>query len=311
MKKALKVMALIVLAGAMLFAAGCKKSTGTLVGYVCNNFNDTFQGYIMENFRAYFEGKDQYKLEFQDSQEDVIKQQDQVNNLINKGAKAIVIVPVNTNAVDPIIAACSKAKVPLIMVNRSPYNDANKPPAGVYYIGSVSVDAGRFQGDLMKKLLGGKGGVAILLGKLDNEATAERTRGNKESLAGTSIQILAEEAGDWQRDQGMTKTENWLTAYGNKLNGILANNDEMAIGAYQALKAKGRTDVVVMGVDLIPDAKTAIANGELAASVLQDATGQGKGSAEYAEKLITGASLPAISWVPYVLVTKDNLAQYQ
>lgn len=310
MKKAVCMIAVVLMAVSGVFAGGGKEAGGkTLVGYVCNNFNDTFQGYIMEQFKGYFAGKDKYTLAFQDSQEDVVKQQDQVNNLITQGAKALVVVPVNTNAVEPIVKAAKDAKIPLVFVNRGPYTEQNIPQ-GVYYVGSESEIAGRFQGELMAKLLNGQGGVAILLGKLDNEATGGRTNGNKKAFAGTDIKILAEEAGDWQRDQGMTKTENWLTAYGSDLNGILANNDEMALGAVEALKAAGRTDVIVMGVDAIPDAKVAVGNGSLAATVLQDAVGQGRGAAEIADKLLSGQTSPAWNMVPYVLITKENLAQY-
>jgi len=102
----------------------------------------------------------------------------------------------------------------------------------------------------------------------------------------------------------MNLTENWLTAYGKDLNGILANNDEMALGAVEALKAAGRTDVFVMGVDAIPDAKVAVGNGSLAATVLQDSVGQGRGGAEVAYIVMNGGAMPSVTWVPFVLITK-------
>ncbi|MDR1986898.1 MAG: substrate-binding domain-containing protein [Treponema sp.] len=297
---------------------GCsrQKSAGsggkTRIGYICNNFNDTFQGYIMNETKAFFADKPEYELIFQDAQEDVIKQQDLANTLIAQGIKALIVVPVNTNATEPITNAAKEAGIPLVYVNRNPFGSQSLP-AKVYYVGSQEVIAGQMQMDALGTLLGGSGGVAILVGKLDNEGALLRTEGNKDIIKRKypGITVLAEETGNWQRDQGLSLTENWLTAYGSDLKGILANNDEMALGAVEALKAANRTDVLVIGVDAIPDAKTAVADGSLAATVLQDAAGQGRGAAEIAYKVLRGEFPDSITWVPFVLITKENLAQYQ
>ena len=182
----------------------------------------------------------------------------------------------------------------------------------MYYVGSQEIVAGTLQMEAMGKLLNGQGGVCILIGKLDNEGAILRTQGNEDTIKSKfpGIRVLAKETGNWQRDQGMSLTENWLTTYGRDLNGILGNNDEMALGAVEALKAAGRTDVIVMGVDAIPDARAAVGNGSLAATVLQDAAGQGRGSAEAVFNALSGQSQPSINWVPFVLIDKNNLAQY-
>jgi inositol transport system substrate-binding protein len=213
---------------------------------------------------------------------------------------------------EPIIKAAADAKIVLVFVNRNPFGTGSLP-ANVYYVGSQEIIAGQLQMEAMGKVLGGKGNVAILIGKLDNEGAVKRTEGNEETIKAKfpNIKVLAKETGNWQRDQGMSLTENWLTAYGKNLNGILANNDEMALGAVEALKAAGRTDVFVMGVDAIPDAKVAVGNGSLAATVLQDAVGQGQGAADVAYKVLKGGKVDAVTWVPFVLVNKDNLAQYK
>jgi inositol transport system substrate-binding protein len=304
------ILAVLLIAGG-LFAAGGQQGGKVLVGYVCNNFNDTFQGYVMDGFKAFFADKPDFTLDFQDAQEDVIKQQDLVNNLISKGAKALVVVPVNTSAMAPITKAAQDAKIPLVYVNRNPFGEG-AVPANVFYVGSQEIIAGQLQMEAMGKVLNGKGGVAILMGKLDNEGAILRTQGNEDTIKAKfpNIKVLAKETGNWQRDQAMSLTENWITTYGSNLNGILGNNDEMALGAIEALRAAGRTDVIVMGVDLIPDAITSIKNGVLAASVLQDAAGQGRGAAEAAYKAIQGQSQSPTTWIPFVLVDKTNIAQH-
>ncbi|MDR1929208.1 MAG: substrate-binding domain-containing protein [Treponema sp.] len=310
MKKLLWIIAAVAVMG--LAACGGGQSKKSLIGYVCTNFNDTFQGYIMDEFRGYFADKPEYELVFQDAQEDVVKQQDHVNNLISQGVKALVVVPVNTSAMEPITKAAADAKIPLVYVNRNPFGDG-AIPSNVFYVGSQEIVAGTLQAEAMGKVLNGEGGVCILIGKLDNEGAILRTQGNEDTIAAQfpSIRVLAKETGNWQRDQGMNLTENWITAYGADLKGILGNNDEMALGAIEALKAAGRTDVVVMGVDAIPDARAAVASGDMAATVLQDAAGQGRGAGEAAFKALQGQIQDSINWVPFVLIDQSNIAQYQ
>jgi inositol transport system substrate-binding protein len=312
MKKTLCLVAVLVLITAGVFAAGRAAQDGTLIGYVSPNFNDTFQGYIMDQFRSFFTSHPGYTVDFQDAQEDVVRQQDQVNNLIAKGAKALVVVPVNTSAMDPITRAAQNARIPLVYVNRNPFGNA-APPSNIYYVGSQEIVAGQLQAESLGQLLNGQGGVCILMGRLDNEGAILRTQGNEDTFRQKfpGIRVLAKETGNWQRDQGMNLAENWITAYGNDLKAILGNNDEMALGAAEAARKLGRTDIIVMGVDAIPDARAAVGSGLLAATVLQDAAGQGRGAAAAALNALTGRSQPAVTWVPFVLIDRSNLAQHQ
>jgi inositol transport system substrate-binding protein len=312
MKKALAIAALVLVTMGVLLSCGGQKDEKILVGYVINNMNDTFQTYIVDAFKGYFADKAEYTIEVQDAQEDVVKQQDHVNNLIAKGAKALVVVPVNTSAMGPVTKAAQDAGIPLVYVNRNPFGESN-PPSGIYYVGSQEIVAGTLQAEAMGTALNGQGGVCILIGKLDNEGAILRTQGNEDTIAAKfpNIRVLAKEAGNWQRDQGMSLTENWITTYGADLKGILANNDEMALGAVEATKVANRTDIVVMGVDAIPDAKAAVAGGDLAATVLQDSTGQGVGSAEAVFKALNGQSQDPINWIPFVLIDQSNLSQFQ
>jgi len=313
MKKILILMLALVLAlGTFTACGGAAEEPaeeGVTIGFASSNLNDTGQTFIADAATAYATEND-ITIDVQDAQEDVVKQQDQVNALIAKGVDALVVVPVDTSAMGAITDAATAAGIPLVYVNRNPFGEAT-PPEGVYYIGSKEVVAGELQGDALIKLMGETGGVAILMGKLDNEAAVKRTEGNKNVLSKVpGITILAEETGNWQRDQGMSLTENWLTAYGDKLNAILANNDEMALGAVQALQAAGRTDIMVLGVDAIPDAKTAVADGTLAGTVLQDLAGQGKTGMEIAFKVINGETPEQVTWIDFVSVTPENVAEF-
>ena len=270
------------------------------VGYACNAFNDTFQTYIVDAAEA-AAAEAGITLDVQDAQEDVIKQQDQVNAMIEQGVAALIVVPVDTSAMGPITEAAQAAGIPLCYVNRNPFGEGELPE-GVYYVGSQETDAGKFQAEYLLELRPEGGGVGILQGILSNEGALKRTEGVETALAGTDYTILAKESGNWQRDQGMTLTENWITTYGDKLNAILANNDEMALGAVQALKAANRTDIIVMGVDATPDAEVAVKAGEMAATVLQDSKGQGGGAIDIISKALAGEAVDPVTWIPFVLV---------
>jgi len=316
MKKILAILLVLVLALGMFTACGggaeeeAPADETVTIGFAQCNLNDTFQTYVVDAATAKCEELG-YTIDVQDAQEDVVKQQDQVNAMIEQGYDAIMVVPVDTSAMGPITDAVTAAGIPLIYVNRNPFG-TEEPPEGVYYVGSQEIVAGQLQGQFLVEKMGETGGVGILMGILSNEGAVKRTEGNEEILSQyPGIKILAKEAGDWQYDKGMAITENWLTAYGDELTAILSNNDGMAIGALQALEAAGRDDVIVVGVDAIPDAVNLVAEGKLDATVLQDAEGQGAGAVEIASKVLAGETPEAVTWIDFVLVTPENVADFQ
>jgi inositol transport system substrate-binding protein len=314
MRKGIAKVILIGLMATALFAGCAKKADGgkTKIGYVSCNFNDTRQVYVMNEFKAFYSDKPEFEVVLQDAQEDVIRQQDLVNTLISQGVNILVVIPTNTDAMAPIIAAAKNKNIPLLFANRNPFNDS-LPPDDVYYLGSQPIISGRLQAELAGKLLNGQGNVCILTGILGQEAQIERTKGNREVLQQNfpNIKIIGQDTGNWQRDQGMTITENWLTAHGKGLNAILANNDEMALGAIEALRAAGRSDVIVMGIDGVPDALEAVKNETMAATVFLSAELEGRGIAEISYRLAKGESVEKTTWVPDVFITSDNVDEYR
>ena len=215
MKKILALLLVLVLALGLAACGGGETAEtpedAVKVGYSCNNFNDTFQTYIVDAAEA-AAAEAGFTLDVQDAQEDVIKQQDQVKAMIEQGVAALIVVPVDTSAMGPITDAASEAGIPLVYVNRNPFGEG-EIPENVYYVGSQEIDAGKFQAEYLMEMLPDGGGVGILQGILSNEGALKRTEGNEVTLAGTNFTILAKESGNWQRDQGLTLTENWLTAY--------------------------------------------------------------------------------------------------
>lgn len=285
------------------------------IGYACNNFNDTFQTVIEGYARDYAE-KEGVEYSYSDGGEDILKQQDQIKTFITDGVDALIVVPIDTSAVEPIIEMAAEANIPLVFVNRNPFADLEPEdyPENTYYVGSEEADAGKFQAEYAVELFGEDEpvGYTILVGLLSNQGAVARTQGNKDALEDKdNFTLLAEQNGDWQRDQGMIITENWMTAYDEDLKLIFANNDEMALGAVEATESQGREDIVIMGVDLIADAKQAIIDGRLDASVLQDGKGQGEGAMEVALAVLRGEEVERYTKVPFVLVTPENVADFE
>lgn len=317
MKYALKLM-VVVLAG--LIFAGCQQTVNSSddeaveIGYAINNLNDTFQTYILEAARAEVESND-YTLRVENAKEDLITQQDQVNTLIQNGVKGLIVVPVDTSAMAPITEAAQTANIPLVYVNRNPFAGQEKEmPEGVYYVGSEEITAGIMQMEFVGEQLAGEGKIAVLMGILGNEGAVKRTEGVEETLAKDfpEMEVLNKESAEWQRDQALGIAENWLSTYGDELKGIIANNDEMALGAVQAAKNSNRSDLIIMGIDAIPDAIEAIEAGELAGTIFQDAVGQGGGSAAILARLLNDEKTDeSVTYVPFKLVTSDNVAEFK
>lgn len=288
-----------------------EEASEIVVGYVSANFNDTGQVFIKDGAKAKAEELGVVFREA-DAQEDVIKQQDLVNAFIAEEVDVLIVVPVSTDAMDPIIAAGNDAGIPIVFVNRNPFGE-NEPPEGTYYVGSEEVVAGQQQAEYLGELMGDEGGkVFVLQGKLDNEAAIKRTSGFVDTVEEKfpNIEIVAIEVGNWQRDQGVSITENWLTAYGEEINAIVANNDEMALGAVEVLQRAGREDVIVLGVDFTPDAKAAIEEGTMVGSVRQDLAGQGAGGVQIAFDLFNGGVTETRVMIPFVLITAEDVGDY-
>lgn len=274
-----------------------------VIGVAGVSFSDKWQTYLHDAMR---EAADELgvKLIETDGKDDAATQLTNVENLITQGVDAIVIAIVDPQAPEAIVKACKDNNVPLIGVNRvfEGY-DA--------YVGSESIQAGLMQMEAVAELLGNKGNIGILRGMAGNESEIMRTQGNKDIVAKhPELKVIAEEIGNWDRAQGMEIMENWLQS-GEEFNAIVSNNDEMAIGAIRALEAAGKLDeVVVAGVDATLDALKYVEEGKLDITIFQNPFGQGRGALEAAVKLANGESVEKEEWVPYELVTKDNVEKY-
>jgi inositol transport system substrate-binding protein len=125
------------------------------------------------------------------------------------------------------------------------------------------------------------------------------------------MHLLANQTAEWDRAKGMSLMENWIQSYGDKINAVFAQNDEMAMGALLAIEQNGRKGkIVVVGVDAIADALQAVKDGRLDATVFQDAKGQGAAAVATAVKIMRHEAFEKQTMIPFQLVTRENVATF-
>ena len=313
-KEKISLALMLVLVLSMSLLAGCesksagKDSEGDLViGFMNTNLSNEFQVGMLDAARESAKELG-VKLIEQDGQGDATKQVSQMEQLISQKVDAIIMAPYDKDACAPAVVKAKEAGIPLIIVNSTVVNIEE----ATTYVGSDDKVAGTMAMEELAKAIGGKGDVMMIRGPIGNSAEVGRTSGVEEVLeANPDIKLVVDEPADWDREKGMKLMENKLQA-GTSIVGVLAQNDEMAIGAQKAIEAAGMQDEIkVIGIDAIPDALTAVEDGKLIGTIFQDAVSQAKTALEVAVKAAQGEELDKEYLVPFKLVTKENVAEFK
>ncbi|KQT84198.1 sugar ABC transporter substrate-binding protein [Aurantimonas sp. Leaf443] len=301
------------LLGTALAALVSTAAQAETIGVSMALFDDNFLTVLRGGMQDYAETLDGVTLQVEDAQNDVAKQQSQIQNFIASGVDAIIVNPVDTDATAAMSKIAADAGIPLVYVNRQPAN-LDQLPEKQAFVASDEKESGTLQTQEVCKMLGGKGKAVVMMGELSNQAARMRTQDIKDVVATDAckgIEIVEEQTANWSRTQGADLVTNWLSA-GVEFDAVISNNDEMAIGAIQALKAAGKSmdEVVVAGIDATQDALAAMEAGDLDVTVFQNAAGQGKGAVDAALKLAKGEAVATSTFVPFELVTRENLSTY-
>ncbi len=241
-------------------------------------------------------------------EQDVEKQMQIVENLIQTRIEALLITPSGSREIVAVLAKVNAAGIPIIVIDDR--IDAAVAAAAsvktVSYVGSDNVEGGRVAGRALVEMSGGKANVALLEGIPGHETGDSRLRGFKEAISGSpGIKVVASQTANWERDQGFTVFQNMLQAH-PEIDSVFACNDIMALGAVEAIAAASRTGKIrVIGFDAVDDARAAIEAGTMAASVAQRPKEMGRIAVEGALKLLRGETIPAEQLVPIELVRKQ------
>ena len=234
-----------------------------------------------------------------DSQDDPAKQIAGVEDLIQKKVRVIMINPTDSDAVSNVVKEATAAGVQVISLDRA-VNGAEVSS----HIASDNVAGGRMAAAFLLQKLGGKGNVVELQGIPGSSAARERGEGFESGIAGRAgVKLVAAQPADFDRAKGLTVMENILQGNHN-IQGVFAQNDEMALGAEKAVEAAGLHDVVVVGFDATPDAVAAVKAGKLAATVQQKPDLIGKMGVDVAKRLIEGKPVEKNVPVPLALVSQ-------
>ena len=310
MKKTLRSVILLVLALSMLLAlTACstsQKSDKVKIGVTLMDFSTEFGIGLKDYMTAKADAMGDVELTVVDAGGDAAKQLQQVETFISQKVDAIIMQPQEQEACSPAIDKAKAAGIPIINCNSLTITE---PDA---YVGSNDSESSEIAMTYIAEQLGGKGNVLMMHGHPGQTAEVKRTEGAMDILAqNPDMTLLDEQTADWDRAEAMTLMENWIQAYGDQINAVFCQNDEMALGALNALvQADKKDNVLVVGVDAIDDALQSVKDGKMDATVYQDCKGQAEGAIEAAYKLAKGESVEKEILIPFILVTTENVDEY-
>lgn len=245
-----------------------------------------------------------FELLVTDAQDSVSTQINDIEDLIQRGVQVLIVNPTDSDAVVPAVLAANAAGVPVIAVDRGVGAGAEL----AYYIVSDNVAGGAAAGDYICEMIGGTGSVVELEGIPGVSATRERGQGFNEAIAANcpDVAVVARQTANFNRAEGLTVMENILTAQ-PEIAAVFAHNDEMALGALQAIEASGR-DILVVGFDATDDAVQAVNDCRMGATVAQLPAQLGAQAVEAAQTILTDGAPASLVTVAVALELVTNPA---
>lgn len=233
-----------------------------------------------------------------DAQDDPARQISSVEDLIQKRVSVILLNPTDSSALAGAVQSAQRANIPVITLDRGV--DGAEVAS---HIASDNIAGGKMAADFLAKQLNGKGNIIELQGVAGTSAARERGKGFDDQIATTGMKVVAQQPANFDRAQGLSVSENLLQG-NTDVQAIFAQNDEMALGAVQALGGKNKK-ILVVGFDGTPDGKKAVQDGAMAATVAQQPEEIGKLGVETAKKLIDKQPVEKSIAVPLKLLTKE------
>ncbi|WP_249594619.1 ribose ABC transporter substrate-binding protein RbsB [Peribacillus frigoritolerans] len=269
---------------------------GVKVGVSISTLNNPFFVSLKDGIEK--EAKEKgMKVTVVDAQDDTAKQISGIEDLILQKVDVLLVNPTDSAAISSAVKDANDAGIPVITIDRS--SDEGEIET---FIASDNVAGGEMAAEYLVKELGEKAKVVELEGVSGASATRERGKGFH-NIADKQLEVLTSQTAEFDRTKGLNVMENILQ--GNKdIQAVFAHNDEMALGAIEAIKAAGK-DIIVVGFDGNDDALKAVENGELKATIAQQPALIGEEAVNAAEKILKGDKVDDTISVPLKLVTKE------
>lgn len=281
-------------------------SAKIVIGYANSDDTDVFCTSRKTAFNTKIKTDSNIKVEYSDARSDINKQLGQIDNFIAEKVKAIFIIPVDYDGIVTGIKKANAVGIPVICIG-------NQSSGGEYtFIGSDNYDAGKMQGEFMLSKLPKNAKIVILQGTSGLYHAKERLQGFTDACIDKrpDVKVLSSIDGNYDRAEGLKIVEEWIQIF-PKFDAVIAANDQMALGAIQALKtAKRLQGVLISGVDGTIEARNAIEVGEMSQTINQDAIAQADKSYEVLQTIIKANKPPKQILIPFESITKDNVDKF-
>ncbi|WP_113930610.1 ribose ABC transporter substrate-binding protein RbsB [Bacillus sp. P14.5] len=267
------------------------------IGFSISTMNNPFFVTLAEGAEAQAEelGMD---ITVVDAQDDPSKQASDIEDLIQQDVDIILVNPTDSAAVASAIESANNADIPVITVDRSAESGEV-----IAHIASDNAEGGKMAGNFIVEELGGSGNVVELEGISGSSAARERGEGFNEAVDESDIEVVANQTANFDRSEGLTVMENIIQS-GAEFDAVFAHNDEMALGALEALASAGMDDVMVVGFDATDDAVASVENGEMGATVAQKPDEIGNQAVETAQAVLDGEEVEEFVPVELELITE-------
>ena len=313
---------LIALVMALLIVALCGVATAEdapKIGVAIYQFADNFMTLYRTELARYLTedcGVPAENITIMDGKNDQAEQTNQIDAFIADNVDVMIINLVQSSSAASVIQKADAAGIPVVFINREPTADDMALAENICYVGADARQSGTFQGQIIAETenkgdWNGNGVVdyVMIMGDPENVDAQYRTEFSVKALtdAGVAVKELFEQRGDWDQTKGQELAATALTQFGNDVDVIFCNNDDMALGAYQAIVDAGRVvgkDIYLLGVDALAECVEMVNEGKMTGTVLNDHVGQSHAAADAALKAAAGETLEKYYWVDYVMVTK-------
>ncbi len=292
---------------ASLLTAGGVSAQDITIATSMPSFGFPFFVHMQKELEAEAKALGGITLVVSDGQNQTPKQTADIEAAIIKGVNGIIISPIDTVAMAPVLQQAVDAKVPVITIDRR----VDGVPGIVAHIGADNVKGGEAQGNLIAKMFPNGAKIVNLQGQPGSSPAIDRNKGVHNALDGMSdkYEFVAEQTANFAREEGASVTEAILAGLGSPPDVIVAANDDMALGALQVTQEQG-LDIPIIGFDALPEALASVRDGGLAATIEQFPGGQSRGATQAMVKLLREGTKPdPLILLTPIAITKDNIKE--
>lgn len=283
-----------------------------IVGYIAKNTVDAFHATLNKTAEEKLDAMaadgtiDEWKM--LDGQSDPIIQCNLLEDALNMGADLVILLPAEAAGSAPILDRCKEEGVPCLVVNSM---TDNTEAVATTFVGSDDVQAGEMMAEFVKSVYPDGGKYGHIQGVIGNSAQIQRSEGIHNIMdADSKWEMLDEQSGEWQAEKAVKFAEDWLARWGEELTAVICEDDGSSAAVQTAMNAKGRQDMVCIGVNGEAAALDMIQKGEMQATIYQDGAGQVGKAIELIPDILAGNQVEKSYMIDFVLITEENVANY-